>query len=162
MRSFCAQAQKQVDKCEIYLAISSFFYALAYIWVEILNNSAKWTEMSKTKWGFSLLFSVHLWSFTILFYGNNMRKITFSIIFPFILKFTLEVGNVRIFFDISRAEKSRIQADIFFQNIYSLVWLDGSNNKTWFFLFLNSVFFQKFWKILALIFVIMICVPAKG
>ena len=24
MRCFCAQAQKQVDKCEIYLAISSF------------------------------------------------------------------------------------------------------------------------------------------
>ena len=24
MHSFCAQAQKQVDKCEIYLAISSF------------------------------------------------------------------------------------------------------------------------------------------
>ena len=25
MRCFCAQAQKQVDKCEIYLAMSSFF-----------------------------------------------------------------------------------------------------------------------------------------
>ena len=32
MRCFCAQAQKQVDKCEIYLAISSFvLYFLTFI-----------------------------------------------------------------------------------------------------------------------------------
>ena len=30
MRCFCAQAQKQVDKYEIYLAISSFAYAYIY------------------------------------------------------------------------------------------------------------------------------------
>ena len=30
MRCFCAQAQKQVDKCEIYLAISSFILCPNY------------------------------------------------------------------------------------------------------------------------------------
>ena len=55
-------------------------------------------------------------------------KDKFSIIFPFILKFTLEVRKVRIYFDIFRAENKF--KPIYYQNIYSLMWLDGSNNKT--------------------------------
>ena len=34
MLCFCAQAQKQVDKCEIYLAISSYYY-FSHICTEI-------------------------------------------------------------------------------------------------------------------------------
>ena len=47
MRCFCAPAQKQVDKCELYLAISSLFMHVRYYYyvkvvflhsIGILNN----------------------------------------------------------------------------------------------------------------------------
>ena len=88
----------------------------------------------------------------------------FSSIFPFILKFTLEVGNVWIYFDIFRAEKkhnsSRYIIKIY---IHWCSWMVPITKHEFFF-FLNSVFFQKQIKkgFFLNFFVIMICVHNKS
>ena len=38
MRCFCAQAKKQVDKCEVYLAISSYFPYVLCSYANKLNE----------------------------------------------------------------------------------------------------------------------------